>query len=104
VKILFDQGTPVPLKQFLPKHTVATAFEKGWSTLTNGVLLAKAEHGFNLLITTDQNLKYQQKLTGRRIAILVLPTANWPKIQSHTTEIEAAVDRIKPGDYIALVW
>ena len=92
MKILFDQGTPLPLKRCFTNHTVATAFEKGWSRLTNGDLLAKAEHEFDLLVTTDQNLKYQQNLTGRRMAILVLPTANWPKIESHTAEIEAAVE------------
>ena len=104
MKILFDQGTPLPLKRDLSKHTVATAFEKGWSRLTNGDLLAKAEQEFDLFITTDQNLKYQQNLTGRRIAILVLPTTSWPKIQSHTAEIAAAVDQIKLGDYVALIW
>jgi len=103
VKILFDQGTPLPLKRNLSKHTIATAFEKGWSRLTNGDLLAKAEQEFDLLITTDQNLKYQQNLKGRRIA-LVLPTTSWPKIQFHTSDIATAVDQIKPGDYFALVW
>ena len=104
MKILFDQGTPLPLKRNLSKHTIATAFEKGWSRLTNGDLLAKAEQEFDLLITTDQNLKYQQNLKGRRIAILVLPTTKWPKIQLHTVEIESAVDGIKPGDYVAITW
>jgi hypothetical protein len=104
VRILFDQGTPVPLKRNLSKYTVSTAFEKGWSKLTNGDLLTKAELEFDLFVTTDQNLKYQQNLTGRRIAILVLPTTNWPKIESHTGEILAAIERIKPGDYVALVW
>ena len=98
VKILYDQGTPVPLKQSLSKHVVTTDFEKGWSTLTNGDLLAKTEHEFDLLVT------YQQNLKGRRIAILVLPTANWPNIQLHTAEIVAAVEQIKPGDYLALAW
>ena len=104
MKILFDQGTPAPLSRSLSKHTIVTAFEKGWSTLSNGDLLAKAEHEFDLLVTTDQNLQYQQNLTGRRIAILVLPTTSWPKIQSHTAEIAAAVDQIKPGDFVSLTW
>ena len=104
MKILFDQGTPLPLKRNLSKHSVGTAFERGWSTLTNGDLLAKAEQEFDLFITTDQNLKYQQNLKARRIAILVLPTTNWPKIQSHTAEIEAAIERIRPGDYVAMAW
>ncbi len=104
MKILFDQGTPLPLKQHLPKHTVTTAFEKGWSKLTNGDLLAKAEDEFDLFVTTDQNLKYQQNLKQRKIAILVLPTTNWPKIQSHTGEVQSTVEAIKPGDYVALAW
>jgi len=104
VKIPFDQGTPLPLKRNLSKHTVVTAFEKGWSRLTNGDLLAKAEQEFDLFVTTDQNLKYQQYLKGRKIAILVLPATNWPKIQSHVAEIESAVEAIKPGDYVALAW
>jgi len=104
VKILFDQGTPLPLKRNLSKHTVATAFEKGWSRLMNGDLLAKAEQEFDVFITTDKNLKYQQNLKGRRIAVLVLPATNWPEIQSHTSEIESAVDRLRPGDYVELTW
>jgi ABC-type taurine transport system substrate-binding protein len=104
VKILFDQGTPAPLRRELPKHAVATAFEKGWSALSNGDLLAKAESEFDLLVTTDQNLKYQQDLTGRRIAVPVLPTTSWAKIRSHTSEISVVIDRMKPGDYTALVW
>jgi hypothetical protein len=72
--------------------------------LSNGDLLAKAEHEFDLLVTTDQNLHYQQNLTGRKIAILVLPTTSWPKIKSHAAEIVAAIDRIKPGEYAILVF
>ena len=104
MKILFDQGTPAPLRHELTRHTVVTAFEKGWATLSNGDLLAKAEHEFDLLVTTDQNLKYQQNLAGRRISLLVLPTTSWPKIRSHAQEIATTIDTIKPGDYVALVW
>jgi hypothetical protein len=65
VRILFDQGTPVPLRNHLPSHEVATAFELHWSTLTNGDLLLQAEAaGFDLLVTTDQNLRYQQNLAA----------------------------------------
>ena len=104
MKILFDQGTPAPLRRALTGQVVATAFEKGWSNLSNGNLLREAEAEFDLLITTDKNLEYQQNLTGRRIAILVLPTTNWPEIQSHQTEVAAAVNQIKPGAYVALNW
>jgi predicted nuclease of predicted toxin-antitoxin system len=61
MKILFDQGTLVPLRRFLPEHTVDTAYEKGWSALTNGDLILAAEtEQYDVLITTDQNLRYQQ--------------------------------------------
>jgi hypothetical protein len=61
VKILFDQGTPVPLRRFLASHEVVTAFDRGWGELQNGDLLRAAEaDGFAAIITTDQNLRYQQ--------------------------------------------
>jgi len=82
VRILFDQGTPVPLRQSLTRHEVTTVYECGWSRLKNGELLETAEkRGFDVLVTTDSNLKYQQNLTSRRIAIVVLSTPSWPRIQ-----------------------
>jgi hypothetical protein len=103
--ILFDQGTPVPLRQALVGHTVDTAYERGWSTLSNGELLTAAERAsFDLLITTDQNLRHQQLLTNRRLAILVLPTTRWPEIQRHTAGVAAAVAAIEPGTYHELQW
>lgn len=80
MRILFDQGTPAPLRDHLPGHSVATAYEKGWSALQNGELLAKAEAAFDVLVTTDRNLHHQQNLAGRKIAILVLPTTSWPRL------------------------
>lgn len=97
MKILFDQGTPVPLRQTLASHTVSTAYEMGWQGLDNGALLQAAEAAFEVFITTDQNLRYQQTLTGRRLAILVLPTTSWPKIQAHLAEVVAAVNGLLPG-------
>jgi hypothetical protein len=102
VRILFDQGTPVPLKQHLPDHEVQTAFELGWSQLTNGDLLAAAEERFDIFITTDQNLRYQQSLTARKLAILVLPTTSWPRLRDRVDHIVAAVTAIKVGAYIEL--
>jgi hypothetical protein len=104
VKILFDQGTPAPLRHALSGHVVATAYEKGWSNLSNGNLLRQAEAEFDAFITTDKNLEYQQNLAKRRIAILVLPTTNWPEIQLHQTEIATDVSQMKPGTYRALNW
>src|SRR6266852_361772 len=98
MKILFDQGTPAPLRHTLAGHTISTAYEMGWATLENGDLLSAAEASFDALITTDQNLRYQQSLAGRRLAILVLPTTSWPKIQVQLTKVVAAVDGLRAGD------
>ena len=100
MRILFDQGTPAPLRDHLPGHSIETAYEKGWSALRNGELLAKAEAEFDVLITTDRNLREQQNLAGRRIAILVLPTTSWPRLQKITSQIAAAVASLRPGQYL----
>lgn len=93
MRVLFDQGTPVPLRQFLTQHEVATAYECGWSTLKNGELLDAAEKGrFEVFVTTDTNLQYQQNLKSRRIAIVVLSTPSWPRIQSSLSEVVSAID------------
>ena len=100
MKILFDQGTPAPLRHSLGGHSVATAFEQGWSNLQNGDLIRVAEaDDFHALVTTDQSLKYQQNLRGRKLAILVLLTTSWPKIQKQVEKISAAVNALQPGDY-----
>jgi hypothetical protein len=102
VRILFDQGTPVPLRSYLREHDVATAFEMGWSEISNGELLAKAEEHFEVLVTTDKQLRHQQKLAGRSLAILVLPHASWIKLQPHADKIAAAAMAMQPGTYTEL--
>ena len=102
LKILFDHGTPAPLRHALADHVVATAYEMGWSEIDNGSLLAAAENDFDVLITTDQSMRHQQNTAGRRLAILVLPTTNWRQIQNHQTKILDAADRIRPGDIVEL--
>ncbi|MBU0500139.1 MAG: hypothetical protein KJ558_10625 [Gammaproteobacteria bacterium] len=98
--VLFDQGTPVPLRHFLPGHQVSTAYELGWSGLTNGDLLQQAEsHGFELLVTTDRNLRYQQTLSSRRIAIVVLGCTSWPRISRVVSQVVAAVEGSKTNSY-----
>jgi hypothetical protein len=100
MRILFDQGTPAPLRSELTGHSVATAYEEGWSSLSNGDLLSVAEKaGYELLITTDQNLRYQQNLKTRRIAILVLLTTRWPRIKLQIPAILNAVNSMSPGAY-----
>ena len=100
MKILFDQGTPVPLRRYLPGHSIDTAYERGWSQLTNGDLLTIAEQeNYDVMITTDRNLCYQQNLSGRQIAIVVLLSTSWPRIQLQTDHIKALVDGMQPGSY-----
>jgi predicted nuclease of predicted toxin-antitoxin system len=100
MKILFDQGTPVPLRRYFADHTVTTAYEQGWADLANGLLLATAERaGYDLFITTDQNLRYQQQVTGRHLAIVVLRSTSWPRIQRHIAAIQSVVARIATGGY-----
>jgi predicted nuclease of predicted toxin-antitoxin system len=103
MKILFDQGTPVPLRRFLSVHQVETAYERGWSALANGDLLATAEaDGYELLIMTDRNLHYQQNLASRQIAIIVLLSMSWPRIQQHIGTVQNAVDGVVAGAYIEI--
>lgn len=100
MRILFDQGTPVPLRSFLSSHQVETAFERGWSTLSNGDLLAAAEQeGFEVFVTTDKNLRNQQTLGGLRIAIVVLSSTSWPRIQKAATAVKQAIDAASPGSF-----
>jgi hypothetical protein len=102
MRILFDQGTPVPLRDHLHEHLVVTAYEAEWATLSNGELLSAAESRFDLLITTDKNLRYQQTVVGRQIAILVLPTTSWPRIRAHIQLVVAAVNGMRPGQLVEL--
>lgn len=99
MKILFDQGTPVPLRHALPGHLVSTAFEMGWAALENGELLKHASDEFDVLVTTDQNLRFQQDLSRYRVAVLVLPTTSWPRIREHVSHVVAALEAARPGHY-----
>ena len=103
MRVLFDQGTPVPLRTHLLSHAISTAYELGWGSLKNGELLQQAtSQGFQVLVTTDQNLKYQQNLASRRIAIIVLGATSWPRIQKILPGIVEAMRVIKPDDYIEI--
>jgi predicted nuclease of predicted toxin-antitoxin system len=100
VRVLFDQGVPVPLRESLRQHGVSTAYERGWATLKNGELLDAAEReGIEILITTDKNLRHQQNLGARRIAIVVLTSTSWPRIQPEITAVVRAVNDASPGSY-----
>jgi hypothetical protein len=96
--IIFDQATPVPIRPFLEGHTVRTAAQQGWDKLRNGDLLTAAEEaGFDILLTTDKNMRYQQNLSGRRIAVVVLGQQQWPKLRPHMARVVEAVNAAIPG-------
>jgi hypothetical protein len=98
--ILFDQGTPRGIARALAGHTVIEARTRGWETLSNGELLAAAEAaGFHLFLTTDKNIQYQQNLSDRKIAIVVLGKARWRLIRPKLVDILAAVNASTPGSF-----
>jgi hypothetical protein len=98
--ILFDQATPVPLRPYLKGHVVRTAAQQGWDRLKNGDLLGAAEAaGFNMLLTTDKNMRYQQSLTGRKIAVLVLSRQQWGQILPHVQLVVDAVNAAAMGSF-----
>lgn len=100
MRILFDQGTPAPLRHHLGDRTIDTVAERGWSELGNGDLIAKAEEeGYDVVVTTDQNMRYQQNLSGRRLAIVVLLSTAWPYVRLRTEEIRAALSEVRPGEF-----
>ena len=99
--ILFDNGTPRTLARYLiDRHAVTEARARGWQELENGELLNQAEAaGFEVLLTTDKNLSYQQNLTGRKIAIVVLGKGRWTLIQPYVAQVVAAVNAATPGSF-----
>ncbi len=99
MKVLFDHGTPAPLRRHLPEHSVDRSAEKGWDELDNGELIQKAEQeGYDVIVTTDQNMQHQQNLADRRIAMVVLLSTAWPRVQHRTEEIREAIERAQPGE------
>lgn len=98
MRILFDHCTPAPLRRHLTGHSVNTAAERGWHELRNGFLLEMADaEGYQLLITADQSLRYQQDLASRRIAGLVLRVASWPRTRPHVGVILEIVYQMMEG-------
>lgn len=99
--VLFDHGTPKGLARALSTHTIHTAQSKGWDTLSNGALLDAAEEaGFDVLLTTDRRIRYQQNLQARRIALVVLTgSTRWSRVRQHADRIAVAVAAAAPGSY-----
>ena len=100
MRILFDHGTPSGIAGSLSGHEVTEAIERGWDRISNGELLKVAEAaGFDLLLTTDKRIRYQQNLTGRKIAIVVLGNSTWRVVRLYLDRIALAVTEATPGSY-----
>lgn len=101
MRILLDHNVPAPLRYWLIGHRVETAYERGWAELTNGDLLGSAEKaGFDVLITTDKGIRYQQNLAGRRLALVLLSTNDWTHIRNWKSIVVGAISDIPPGSFV----
>jgi hypothetical protein len=100
VKVLFDHNVPHKLRHWLDVHDVSTAEAMGWAELENGQLLTASEDaGFAAMVTCDKNLSYQQNLSGRRLALVVLSTNNWNRLKLNLSPVIAAVDSASEGSF-----
>ena len=103
MKILLDECVPWPMHRLLIDHTCTSVQAQGWNGIGNGDLLQRAEGEFDLFITSDQNIRYQQNLAGRVIAILELSTNDLRRIQAAASLIEAAITEMEPGELKQLI-
>jgi hypothetical protein len=99
VRIIFDENVPLPLRTFFPGHAVTTVQLEGWTGVENGAILGLVDGAFDVLVLADKNLRYQQNLTARRIALVELPTNRWPALQALAAQIVNAVENAQPGTY-----
>jgi hypothetical protein len=100
MRVLFDNGTPKPIARSLPQHQITYARKVGWHEFENGKLIRMAEEaGYDVLLSTDKNIRYQQNLAGRRIALVILGDSQWPRVRLQLDRIAAAVNAAVPGSY-----
>ena len=101
MRIVFDKNVPVGVRRFLTKHEVRTFVEMGWHPqLENGELfMAAGAAGFDVMVTSDQNIRYQQNLRGQKLALVVLGSNIWPVVRQYSAAIMARVDGATPGGY-----
>jgi hypothetical protein len=100
MRILFDHGTPSGIARALAGHQVTEARERGWDRISNGELLALAEaQRFDVLLTTDKRIRYQQNMRHRRIAVVVLQNSQWRVVRLHLNKIAAVLSVVTPGSY-----
>ena len=103
MRILFDECAPWPLSELLKGHTCSNPVQEGWRGIQNGELLRLAEAKFDLFLTCDQGIRYQQNLKGRKIAILQLSTNDWILLEKRSSEILTALASIQAGQYLELM-
>jgi hypothetical protein len=102
-RVLLDEGVPIGVRRLVVGCAVESVAEAGRAGLTNGALITAAEQaGFEVMVTADQNIRYQQNLTGRRLALVVLTTNHWDTIQAYGTGILGAVEAATPGSYVTI--
>ena len=100
MRVLFDHNVPSGVASALVGHEVTEAIQRGWDRISNGELLAKAEAAdFQVLLTADKRIRYQQNLTGRKIAIVVLGNPTWRVVQLYLDRVASAVNEATPGSY-----
>ena len=104
MKVILDENLPKPLKQVFVGHTVTTVQEQGLSGTLNGELITRIDGAFDVFVTADKNLRYQQNLSGRKIAILELPTNRLPLLRPLFARIAIVTDAISSGEYIELTF
>ena len=99
MRILFDHNTPRPLCHHLTEHTIDIADEMGWAAIRNGNLLDNAEReGYEIVISADQSMRYQQNIARRQVGVVVLLSNRWPDVQMRIEDIRAALEGIQPGE------
>ena len=99
MKIVLDECVPWPLAKHLEKHICTSPTRSGWGGFENGDLLRLAEAEYDLFVTSDQNLRYQKNLDGRKIAILELSTNDWNTIRAHVANVVSRIESMKPGEF-----
>jgi hypothetical protein len=102
VRVILDENVPIQMARFLIGHDVTTVQREGWAGIENGDLLNLVDGHFDVMVPADKNLRYQQNLASRRIALVELPSNRWPVLERMATQIADAVNNARPGKYTSL--
>ena len=99
MRILLDECVPAALAKLLPEHQCSTVQKQGWGGVKNGELLRRAESAFDIFITADKSLRYQQNLAGRRIAIVQISALRLREVGPISVALQRTLKIIKAGDF-----